>query len=46
MGEIACADDRQPLSGRPPGKISDLGVFAAGAGEPRVNVQVRVEHAA
>ena len=44
MGEVAGADDRDPLPPRPPGQTGNVAVLAACAREPRVNVQVSVEH--
>src|SRR5215469_8293902 len=45
MRKVARADDRDPLTKRPPGEMLEVAVPAAGAGEPGVDVQVGVEHA-
>src|SRR5580692_11465601 len=42
--EVTRSDDRYPLTARPPGQMLEIAVPAAGAGEPRVDVQVGVEH--
>src|SRR5580658_10180464 len=42
--EVTRSDNRYPLAARPPGQMLEIAVPAAGAGEPRVDVQVGVEH--
>ena len=43
MGEVARADDADALLARPDGQVLQVAVPAGGAGESRVDVQVRVE---
>src|SRR6185437_6727364 len=46
MGEVAGADHGDALAHRPPGQRPGVAVLAAGPGEARVDVQVRVKHVA
>ena len=43
MGEVARADDADALLARPDGQVLQVAVPAGGAGESRVDVQIRVE---
>src|SRR5262249_55583516 len=46
VGEVAGADYSDTFAHRPPGQRPGVAVLAAGPGEARVDVQVRVKHAA
>jgi hypothetical protein len=46
MREVSGAEHAQALAQGPPGQVPDVAVLAAGAREPRMNMQVSVEHSA
>src|SRR5580698_9499451 len=44
VGEVTGAEHGQALAQRPPGQVLDVAVLAARAREPRVDMQIGVEH--